>query len=58
MVIFILPINSALNPILYTITTPPFQEQLKLCLQQKQSLQDPGAYRKSFTQVSIQTSST
>ncbi|XP_042681073.1 relaxin receptor 1-like isoform X2 [Centrocercus urophasianus] len=27
-VIFILPINSALNPILYTITTAPFQEKL------------------------------
>uniref|UniRef100_A0A3B3Q6S9 Relaxin family peptide receptor 2, like n=1 Tax=Paramormyrops kingsleyae TaxID=1676925 RepID=A0A3B3Q6S9_9TELE len=32
-VIFILPINSALNPILYTITTAAFQERLKLCLQ-------------------------
>ncbi|KAI6078297.1 Relaxin receptor 1 [Aix galericulata] len=38
-VIFILPINSALNPILYTITTAPFQEQLKGCLQAKQSEQ-------------------
>ncbi|OXB62662.1 hypothetical protein ASZ78_006481 [Callipepla squamata] len=28
-VIFILPINSALNPILYTITTAPFQEKVK-----------------------------
>lgn len=36
-VIFILPINSALNPILYTITTAPFQEQLKGCLQAKPS---------------------
>ncbi|XP_015269477.1 PREDICTED: relaxin receptor 1-like [Gekko japonicus] len=27
-VVFILPINSALNPILYTITTTPFQEKL------------------------------
>ncbi|XP_018597567.1 relaxin receptor 1-like isoform X2 [Scleropages formosus] len=34
-VIFILPINSALNPILYTITTTSFQERLKLCLQVK-----------------------
>ncbi|KAL4649226.1 relaxin receptor 1-like [Arapaima gigas] len=34
-VIFILPINSALNPILYTITTTSFQERLKLCLQLK-----------------------
>lgn len=32
MVIFILPINSALNPILYTITTAPFQEKVKGCL--------------------------
>ncbi|XP_030648172.1 relaxin receptor 1 [Chanos chanos] len=31
-VIFILPINSALNPILYTITTSTFQQRLKLCL--------------------------
>ncbi|XP_045572995.1 relaxin receptor 1 isoform X2 [Salmo salar] len=34
-VIFILPINSALNPILYTITTSSFQERLKLCLKAK-----------------------
>ncbi|MBN3301374.1 RXFP1 protein, partial [Amia calva] len=34
-VIFILPINSALNPILYTITTTFFQERLKHCLQMK-----------------------
>ncbi|KAJ8401799.1 hypothetical protein AAFF_G00377700 [Aldrovandia affinis] len=34
-VIFILPINSALNPILYTITTSSFQERIKLCLQIK-----------------------
>ncbi|KAI1902671.1 hypothetical protein AGOR_G00018410 [Albula goreensis] len=34
-VIFILPINSALNPILYTITTSSFQEHIKLCLQMK-----------------------
>ncbi|XP_064206503.1 relaxin receptor 2 [Anguilla rostrata] len=34
-VIFILPINSALNPILYTITTSYFQERIKLCLQMK-----------------------
>lgn len=38
-VIFILPINSALNPILYTITTAPFQEQLKGCLRVRQSEQ-------------------
>ncbi|KPP71541.1 hypothetical protein Z043_109535, partial [Scleropages formosus] len=34
-VIFILPINSALNPILYTITTSSFQSHIKLCLQMK-----------------------
>ncbi|XP_046695317.1 relaxin receptor 1 isoform X2 [Silurus meridionalis] len=31
-VIFILPINSALNPILYTITTSTFQERLRVCV--------------------------
>ncbi|XP_060718790.1 relaxin receptor 1 [Tachysurus vachellii] len=31
-VIFILPINSALNPILYTITTSSFQEHLRVCV--------------------------
>ncbi|XP_042195625.1 relaxin receptor 1 [Callorhinchus milii] len=30
-VIFILPINSALNPILYTITTRPFKEMILQC---------------------------
>ncbi|XP_067112893.1 relaxin receptor 1 [Osmerus mordax] len=34
-VIFILPINSALNPILYTITTSSFQERLQLCLKMR-----------------------
>lgn len=33
LVVFILPINSALNPVLYTITTTMFQEKLKQCLQ-------------------------
>ncbi|XP_015715504.2 relaxin receptor 1-like [Coturnix japonica] len=36
-VIFILPINSALNPILYTITTAPFQEKVKGCLHTRRS---------------------
>uniref|UniRef100_A0A8C5QN84 G-protein coupled receptors family 1 profile domain-containing protein n=1 Tax=Leptobrachium leishanense TaxID=445787 RepID=A0A8C5QN84_9ANUR len=50
-VIFILPINSALNPILYTLTTSSFQEKLKQCLQRKRShAQESG---KSFTLVSI-----
>ncbi|XP_074863948.1 relaxin receptor 1-like [Carettochelys insculpta] len=62
-VIFILPINSALNPILYTITTTTFQEKLKLCLQKKQqqpqlSLQDPETSKTRFTLVSLQISST
>ncbi|NWX13157.1 RXFP1 protein, partial [Aegotheles bennettii] len=35
-VIFILPINSALNPILYTMTTTSFQEKVKGCLQTRQ----------------------
>ncbi|XP_063793157.1 relaxin receptor 2-like isoform X2 [Pseudophryne corroboree] len=52
-VIFILPINSALNPILYTLTTSSFQEKLKQCLQSKRhQLQDSG---KNFTLVSINT---
>ncbi|XP_075040629.1 relaxin receptor 1-like [Mixophyes fleayi] len=52
-VIFILPINSALNPILYTLTTSSFQEKLKQCLQSKRhQLQESG---KSFTLVSIHT---
>ncbi|KAM4664142.1 relaxin receptor 1-like [Discoglossus pictus] len=52
-VIFILPINSALNPILYTLTTSSFKERLKQCLQSKRhQLQESG---KSFTLVSIQT---
>ncbi|XP_019376649.1 PREDICTED: relaxin receptor 1-like isoform X1 [Gavialis gangeticus] len=56
-VIFILPINSALNPILYTITTTSFQEKVKLCLQMKQqSLQEVPGSQKSFILVSIHTS--
>ncbi|NXQ86419.1 RXFP1 protein, partial [Nyctibius grandis] len=31
-VIFILPINSALNPLLYTLTTAPFRERVRGCL--------------------------
>ncbi|CAM4554628.1 unnamed protein product [Leuciscus chuanchicus] len=46
-VIFILPINSALNPILYTLTTSFFREQVELlwCHRQPRLKQD----RKSFT---------
>ncbi|XP_054025766.1 relaxin receptor 1 [Dryobates pubescens] len=55
-VIFILPINSALNPILYTITTASFQEKVKGCLQTKQpELQES---RRSFTLVTLQASTT
>ncbi|XP_018410238.1 PREDICTED: relaxin receptor 1-like [Nanorana parkeri] len=53
-VIFILPINSALNPILYTLTTSSFQEKLKQCLQSKRhQLQESS--KSSFTLVSIHT---
>ncbi|XP_075429691.1 relaxin receptor 1-like isoform X2 [Ascaphus truei] len=52
-VIFILPINSALNPILYTITTSSFQERLKQCLQRKRHQLHES--RTSFTLVSINT---
>ncbi|KAM6057302.1 relaxin receptor 1-like isoform 2-T2 [Theristicus caerulescens] len=55
-VIFILPINSALNPILYTITTTSFQEKVKGCLQTKQL--ELHESRKSFTLVMLQASST
>ncbi|CAH2315530.1 relaxin receptor 1-like [Pelobates cultripes] len=50
-VIFILPINSALNPILYTLTTSSFQEKVKQCLQRKQSQTQDSV--KSFSLVSI-----
>uniref|UniRef100_UPI00398F370D relaxin receptor 1 n=1 Tax=Pristiophorus japonicus TaxID=55135 RepID=UPI00398F370D len=50
-VIFILPINSALNPILYTITTASFQEKLKQCLQ-NQELHGPKKSLTSTTQMS------
>ncbi|XP_062441007.1 relaxin receptor 1-like [Rhea pennata] len=54
-VIFILPINSALNPILYTITTTSFQEKIKGRLQTKQLVLQES--RKSFTLVMTQASS-
>ncbi|MBN3297521.1 RXFP2 protein, partial [Amia calva] len=48
-VIFILPINSALNPILYTLTTRFFREQVELllCRWQRNSGHEKG--RKSLT---------
>nr|XP_033801768.1 relaxin receptor 1-like [Geotrypetes seraphini] len=54
-VIFILPINSALNPILYTLTTPSFQERLKQCLQKKKRQLE---IKMSFTLVSMHTNPT
>ncbi|XP_067852849.1 relaxin receptor 1 [Heptranchias perlo] len=50
-VIFILPINSALNPILYTITTASFQEKLKQCLHNEKLL-GPKKSLTSTTQMS------
>ncbi|NXF32164.1 RXFP1 protein, partial [Nyctibius bracteatus] len=41
-VIFILPINSALNPLLYTLTTASFRERLRGCLRaQGPALREP-----------------
>ncbi|XP_030064601.1 relaxin receptor 1 [Microcaecilia unicolor] len=54
-VIFILPINSALNPILYTLTTPSFLERLKQGLKRKQRQLES---KMSFTLVSIHTNTT
>ncbi|XP_053130061.1 relaxin receptor 1-like [Hemicordylus capensis] len=54
LVIFILPINSALNPILYTITTTSFREKLKQCLEtNRTSLQETQG--KSFLLLSTHT---
>ncbi|XP_039534158.1 relaxin receptor 2a isoform X2 [Pimephales promelas] len=52
-VIFILPINSALNPILYTLTTSFFREQVELllCRWQQHSASKKG--RKSLTSSTI-----
>uniref|UniRef100_A0A8D0F5N4 G-protein coupled receptors family 1 profile domain-containing protein n=1 Tax=Strix occidentalis caurina TaxID=311401 RepID=A0A8D0F5N4_STROC len=46
-VIFILPINSALNPLLYTLTTASFQEKVKGWLQTEQL--EPHESHRSFT---------
>ncbi|KAJ8404723.1 hypothetical protein AAFF_G00335860 [Aldrovandia affinis] len=48
-VIFILPINSALNPILYTLTTSFFREQVEVLLCQWQRHVAPKKDRKSLT---------
>uniref|UniRef100_A0A2K6F1N2 Relaxin family peptide receptor 1 n=1 Tax=Propithecus coquereli TaxID=379532 RepID=A0A2K6F1N2_PROCO len=58
-VIFILPINSALNPILYTLTTRPFKEmihQLWYNYRQRRSIDSKGSqktYAPSFIWVEM-----
>ncbi|XP_045406642.1 relaxin receptor 1 isoform X3 [Lemur catta] len=58
-VIFILPINSALNPILYTLTTRPFKEmihQLWYNYRQRRSIHSKGSqktYAPSFIWVEM-----
>ncbi|XP_015206772.1 relaxin receptor 2 [Lepisosteus oculatus] len=54
-VIFILPINSALNPILYTITTASFQEQLKHCLEMKWQKLGVKETRHSISMITTHT---
>ncbi|KAL6473178.1 hypothetical protein MHYP_G00193660 [Metynnis hypsauchen] len=52
-VIFILPINSALNPILYTLTTSFFREQVELLLCRWQRSSSLIKDRKSLTSTTI-----
>lgn len=52
-VIFILPINSALNPILYTLTTSFFREQVELLLCRWQRRSVSKKDRKSLTSFTI-----
>ncbi|XP_068079928.2 relaxin receptor 2a isoform X1 [Danio rerio] len=52
-VIFILPINSALNPILYTLTTSFFREQVELLLCRWQRRSATKKDRKSVTSSTI-----
>ncbi|KAK7125645.1 hypothetical protein R3I93_021120 [Phoxinus phoxinus] len=52
-VIFILPINSALNPILYTLTTSFFREQVELLLCRWQRRSTSKKDRKSLTSSTI-----
>nr|XP_020849749.1 relaxin receptor 1 isoform X4 [Phascolarctos cinereus] len=50
-VIFILPINSALNPILYTLTTRPFKEMIRQVwynYKQRRSVESKGS-QKTYT---------
>ncbi|XP_051973473.1 relaxin receptor 2-like [Xyrauchen texanus] len=53
MVVFILPINSALNPILYTLTTSFFREQVELLLCHWQQRSASKKDRKSLTSSAI-----
>ncbi|KAK2828306.1 hypothetical protein Q5P01_019340 [Channa striata] len=52
-VIFILPINSALNPILYTLTTSFFREQVELLLCRWQRRHMLKKDRKSLTSCTV-----
>ncbi|XP_056593401.1 relaxin receptor 2a isoform X2 [Triplophysa dalaica] len=52
-VIFILPINSALNPILYTLTTSFFREQVEVLLCRWQRRSASKKDRKSLTSSTI-----
>ncbi|XP_029924088.1 relaxin receptor 2a isoform X2 [Myripristis murdjan] len=52
-VIFILPINSALNPILYTLTTSFFREQVELLLCRWQRRYTLKKDRKSLTSSTV-----
>lgn len=52
-VIFILPINSALNPILYTLTTSFFREQAEVLLCRWQRRHMLKKERKSLTPSTI-----
>ncbi|KAM7374471.1 hypothetical protein PAMP_007127 [Pampus punctatissimus] len=52
-VIFILPINSALNPILYTLTTSFFREQVEVSLCRWQRRHTLKKDRKSLTSCTI-----
>ncbi|MCI4388212.1 hypothetical protein PGIGA_G00082930 [Pangasianodon gigas] len=52
-VIFVLPINSALNPILYTLTTSFFREQVELLLCRWQRSSSLMKDRKSLTSTTI-----
>uniref|UniRef100_A0A3B5A497 Relaxin family peptide receptor 2 n=1 Tax=Stegastes partitus TaxID=144197 RepID=A0A3B5A497_9TELE len=52
-VIFILPINSALNPILYTLTTSFFREQVEVLLCRWQRRHTSKKDRKSLTSSTI-----